>query len=68
MATQINDIKLYSLKELSKLLKVTKETLVGYLADGTLKGHRIGSHWFVTEAGLKAFCERRKKFNQDLPE
>lgn len=61
MATQIDDIKLYSLKELSETLQVKKETLIGYLADGTLKGHRIGSHWFVTEAGLKAFCECQSK-------
>ncbi|MDI6751626.1 MAG: helix-turn-helix domain-containing protein [bacterium] len=55
MATQIGDIRLYSLKELSNVFKVTIETLRYYLASGRIKGRKMGTRWFVTEDSLREY-------------
>lgn len=55
MPTQLGDIKLYSLKEISETLKVTEVTLRSYLTSGKLKGQKMGTRWFVTENNLREY-------------
>jgi len=55
MPLKIGEIKLYSIAELAKDLKVTKETLRAYLKKGKLKGQKMGTRWYVTEESLKEF-------------
>ena len=52
-----NDIKVYSLEEVSKILNVTTRTLYDYLKSGKLKGFKIGNKWRITQEELKQFIE-----------
>lgn len=55
MPIQIGDIRLYSLKELSEKLGVTKITLQTYLKTGKIKGRKMGTTWHVTEESLREY-------------
>lgn len=55
MPIQIGDIKLYSVLELSQVLKITTVTLRTYIRQGKLKGQKIGGMWYITEERLKEF-------------
>jgi len=57
MPTQLGDIKLYSLREISESLKVTEVTLRKYLNRGKLKGQKMGTRWFITEDNLKDYFQ-----------
>jgi excisionase family DNA binding protein len=61
MPIQIGNIRLYSLKELSENLGVTKVTLRSYLRKGKIAGRKMGTNWYVTEESLREFfnAERR---------
>jgi len=61
MPIQLGDIRLYSLKELSEKLGVTRVTLRTYLRDGKIKGRKMGTTWYVTEESLRGYfnAERR---------
>lgn len=51
----MTEIKLYSLKDLVELLKVTERTLHNYIKSGKLKGQKIGGRWQISEANLQKF-------------
>ena len=51
----MTDLKLYTLKQISELLKVTQRTLLTYLKEGKLKGQKIGGKWIISEENLHKF-------------
>jgi len=51
----MTDLTLYTLKDLSGLLKVTERTLLTYIKDGKLKGQKIGGKWLISETNLQKF-------------
>lgn len=51
----MENIKLYTLKELEELLSTSYRTLLNYIKEGKLKAVKIGKSWRVTEENLKAF-------------
>ena len=55
MPIQLENIKLYSLKEIAHFSRVGIITLRRYVREGILKGHKIGVGWYVTEKGLRKF-------------
>jgi excisionase family DNA binding protein len=55
MPKTIGNINLYSILELSKLLKVTDVTLRKYIKNGKLKAQKIGGAYYITEDNLKLF-------------
>jgi len=56
---EVEDIKLYSVNELSELLGVTEVTLRGYIKTGRLKAQKLGGKWHVTNENLKEFLSGR---------
>ena len=48
-------IKVYNLKEISELLKVSQRTLLDYIKDKKLKATKIGGKWIVSHANLTNF-------------
>ena len=46
--------KLYSLSDIAKITKLTDRTIRNYLANGTLKGTKIGGQWRFTQNDVKA--------------
>lgn len=52
--------KLYTLKELAELTKLTDRTLRNYLANNILKGHKVGGQWRFNKEEVSALfrnCE-----------
>ena len=54
----MEDIKLYDLKEASKIVKVTRQTLYNHIRDGKLKAVKIGQAYKITEENLKQYIEQ----------
>lgn len=50
---------LYTLQEVSRLLKVSERTLYRWIKDGKLKAVKVGRHWRIKEEDLKALIEQK---------
>ncbi len=51
----MNDIRLYTIDEVAKTLKVTQRTIYNYIKSGTLKAIKIGKHWRIRHEDLELF-------------
>jgi len=51
----MKDIKVYTVKEVTEILKCTKRTLYDYINSGKIKAVRIGREWRITEQALADF-------------
>ncbi|MFA6692938.1 MAG: helix-turn-helix domain-containing protein [Acholeplasmataceae bacterium] len=51
----MNDIKLYTIEEVSEILKVTPRTIYNFIKFNHLKAVKIGKYWRVTEKALQDF-------------
>lgn len=50
-------MKVYNLKEVVQLLGLNIQTIRQYIKDGKLKASKIGTHYIVTDEGLKEFLK-----------
>jgi excisionase family DNA binding protein len=57
----ITSLKLYTIEEISEILKVTTRTVYNYIKSGSLKALKMGKYWRVTEADLIEFIENAAK-------
>jgi len=64
----IEGVKLYKLRALRKMLKVSNATLSSYIQKGQLKARQIGRWYYVSEHNLKKFLNQdaHKKSKKDL--
>ena len=60
MPIKFSDTKLYSVKELQKILPITPLTIREYIRKGKIKGKKIGKNWYVKKQDLEAFLEGNK--------
>ena len=49
----MEDFKLYTVKEITEILKVSQRTLYNYIKSGTLKAVKIGKYWRVKPVDLQ---------------
>ena len=54
---EMEELKLYTLREVEKILKVTQRTLYTYIQEGTLKASKSGKYWRVKHADLMDFVD-----------
>jgi excisionase family DNA binding protein len=54
---EMEELKLYTLREVEKILKVTQRTLYTYIREGTLKASKSGKYWRVKHADLMDFVD-----------
>lgn len=54
-ASELEELKVYSLAEIAPILGVTHRTLLTYIKDGRLKGVKIGGKWKVSGENLRKF-------------
>lgn len=59
MPIEFEDIKLYSVDELAKLLKININTVRIFCRKGKLKGKKIGTRWYVEGKNIKKFLEKK---------
>lgn len=57
----MTEIKLYTLKEVEDILKVTQRTLYRYIKEGNLQAVKVGREWRVTHEALQAFISKGTK-------
>lgn len=57
----MTEIKLYTLKEVEDILKVTQRTLYRYIKEGNLHAVKVGREWRVTHEALQAFISKGTK-------
>jgi len=57
MPIKVMKKKLYSVKDLSKMLPITPLTIREYFRKGKIKGNKVGRNWYVTEENLESFLE-----------
>jgi excisionase family DNA binding protein len=55
MPITIKDIKLYTIQETAKMLKVTPQTIRKYIGQNKIKAKKIGRPFYITEDNLKEF-------------
>lgn len=51
------EMKVYTLEELTSILKVTRRSIYNYVKAGQLKAVKIGREWRVTQKALDDFLE-----------
>lgn len=51
--------KIYTLKQVAKILELSERTIFRYLKTGKISGSKIG-HWRFTEQDVKEFLEKNK--------
>jgi len=55
MPIKFGGAKLYSIKDLEKILPITPLTIRAYIRRGKIKGRKIGVNWYVAKSDLEAF-------------
>lgn len=48
-------MKMYTLRDLAKILNLTERTMHNYIKSGKLKGQKIGGKWQISETNLTKF-------------
>lgn len=51
----MEDLRLYTIKEIASLLKVTERTIYNYILSGSLHAIKIGKYWRVKHIDLERF-------------
>lgn len=59
--TTIAGVTLYSVREVSELMKVTPQTVRRYIKSGRLKSRKIGRNLFCSETDLRHFVNATQK-------
>jgi excisionase family DNA binding protein len=55
MVKQIDDLKLYSVKDLNEALGVNERTIRDWFNKKRLRGVKIGTEWYISSDNLKKF-------------
>ena len=50
-------MKLYKLREVEQILKLSRRTLLRYISSGKLKAVKVGNGWRVSEQDLRELLE-----------
>jgi excisionase family DNA binding protein len=50
-------MEMYTVEEISEMLKIPALSIRKYLRDGILQGHRIGKHWRIPKESLEKFLQ-----------
>lgn len=61
----MQEIVMYTLKEVEGMLKVTRRTLYNYLKAGELKATKVGREWRVSREALQEFLLKRTNQRND---
>jgi len=51
----LEEFTLYSVEEVTEILKVTQRTLYNYIKSGSLKAIKVGKYWRVRHEDLREF-------------
>lgn len=49
------ELKVYTVPEISKLFQITPQSVRKYLKEGRIKGQKVGTKWLVSEEAIRKF-------------
>ena len=52
---EIGGVRVFEVREVAKAFKVSIATIRRYVRSGRLPGQRVGTKWYISEAGLNEF-------------
>ena len=55
------EIKILTLREAAKILKVSLRTLQRWCDEGEFPGYQLGIQWRVNESDLRSYIDRQKR-------
>lgn len=55
----MNPIKLYTIEEVSEILKMTPRTIYNYIKNNDLEAVKIGKYWRIKHSTLVRFIDER---------
>lgn len=61
------ELKLYSVSDLSGILKLHPKTIIRFIKEDKIKARKIGRSWMVSEEELKNYCHAELSGNQLPP-
>lgn len=61
----MQEIVMYTLKEVEGMLKVTRRTLYNYLKAGEIEATKVGREWRVSREALQQFLLKRTNQRND---
>ena len=61
MPIKLGDLTLWSVEELSQLLKIQKITIRRLFQDGKLRGKKLARKWYCSEDDFKAYFYQEEK-------
>lgn len=61
----MQEIVMYTLKEVEGMLKVTRRTLYNYLKAGEINATKVGREWRVSREALQEFLLKRTNQRND---
>jgi excisionase family DNA binding protein len=53
----MDEIVLYSVEEITAILKVTQRTLYNYIKNGSLKAIKVGKYWRIKHQDFQKFID-----------
>lgn len=54
-------LEVYTLQDVTELLKITRRTAYKYISNGALQGFKVGREWRFTRAQVEEFISSREK-------
>lgn len=57
---QAENVKLYDLNELKRILHLSKVTIRGYIKQGKLNARKLGRNWYVDGESLQRFLQGKQ--------
>lgn len=64
MPVKVEDMTIYTVKEVSDILGITQITIREYIKQGKLKAKKIAGVWRITGESLRDFLSERKETEQ----
>ena len=58
----MDDLNIYDVKEVAKLLKVTTSTVKRYINSKRLKAFKVGNSWRITKTQINEFIQNNTKY------
>jgi excisionase family DNA binding protein len=68
MPIQVEDITIYSVKEISDILGITQVTIREYIRQGKLRAKKIAGEWRITGESLRDFLSDDRMEKEHDPE
>lgn len=61
MIKESNELQVYNIQDVANFLQVAPRTIYKHLADGVIKGIKVGNKWRFSHEQIKAYIRKLEK-------